>query len=52
MTPNIDEEEYTKEDLEVQYTPSLFSKRFRSREELFKHFINFSKNGNQLIALY
>jgi hypothetical protein len=31
--------------LEIEYTPSLFTKRFASRDELLQHFIHFSKSG-------
>ncbi|KAL7030031.1 hypothetical protein ACKWTF_006489 [Chironomus riparius] len=35
------------EELERQYTPSLFSKRFESREELLNYFLNFSNSKSQ-----
>lgn len=31
--------------LEVEYTPSLFSKRFQNREDLFSHYLEFSLKG-------
>lgn len=31
--------------LEADYTPSLFSKRFPTRDELLAHYENFAKNG-------
>lgn len=33
------------EDLEIEYTPSLSSKRFSTRDELLQHFLKFSQDG-------
>ena len=35
--------------LEDEYTPSLFSKRFENREELFDHYNKFTKEGERKI---
>lgn len=32
-------------ELEDEYTPSLFSKRFENREELFEYYNKFTKEG-------
>jgi hypothetical protein len=33
--------------LEDEYTPSLFSKRFENREDLFAHYNKFSSEGER-----
>lgn len=37
-----------KEALEVEYTPSLFSKRFKNRDELMEKYIEFTLKGEIL----
>ena len=32
-------------DLETEYTPSMFSKRFKSRDDLIEHYQRFAKEG-------
>lgn len=36
----------SKEDLELEYTPSLFSRRFPTRDQLLEHFQTFAKSGD------
>lgn len=33
------------EELEIEYTPSFFTKRFKSRDEILEHFMKFSFDG-------
>lgn len=35
------------QELEDQYTPSLFSKRFATRDELIDHHLEFTKKGEK-----
>lgn len=35
-----------KVDLEAEYTPSLFSKRFANRDELIENHLKFAKEGS------
>lgn len=37
------------EDLEFEYTPSLFSKRFKTSEEIVANFTSFAKTGKTAI---
>lgn len=37
----------TTRDMEVEYTPSLFTKRFQNRDDLFNHYIEFSQKGEE-----
>lgn len=37
--------------LEDEYTPSLFSKRFDNREKLFEHYTKFTGEGEKEISI-
>lgn len=39
-------------DLEAEYTPSMFSKRFKNRDELLEHHIQFTAEGESLWWLF
>lgn len=40
------------QDLEVEYTPSLFSTRFKTSEEIFDNFNKFAKEGETFIICF
>ena len=35
-------------EMEIEFTPSMFSKRFQNRDDLINHYIEFAQKGKHL----